>query len=105
MKGMIPDPRLSARAMLVLVEIILIMQHERTQESKGYATELVYRAKRAWVLDQAKLRTHSDAGALDRACRFWSWFRTEDWVALFENRATPQWDLDGWFEDIFTQML
>ena len=101
---MIPDPILSVRAILVLVEIILIMQHERTQESKGYATELVYRAKRAWVLDQAKLKTHSDAGALDKACQFWLWFRTANWEALFEN-CTTQLELETWFENLVTQML
>ena len=99
---MIPDPKMSSKALMVVAEIILMM-HERSEVTRHRVTELVYRGLRVWVLNKAKSVASSDPSAIDKACRFWSWLRQADWLDLYDNSSATS--LDEWFEDLVINML
>ena len=73
---MIHDPRISVRAMLAVIEVLLFTS-ERSEEVTRTAMELAYRAMRTYVLQYVTRWTYSEADTLSTVANFWDFFLGE----------------------------
>lgn len=102
---LIEDPKLNKTLVFAFSLLLIKMQKFKVSEAASlYINELIYRGARSWVLSQS-LDLHDNMGvAVDRACLFWEWFRTADWLREYRVEGAEQ-SLQGWFEKKCVELL
>ena len=99
---MIPDPKLTPKTMIAMVEILLLSKRQMSENDMETAMNLIYRLMRKYVFRLAKSWTYSHAHALDVAAEFWNYF--------WKNRLINQYSRNcssfvKWFDEGVTNWL